>query len=524
MPALEVVFIVLVSLLILRLLIARIRSQGKLLPILAAGCLVLILVFVVHGFRWQLIPAFIVFLVLAISSRSSRNPGPVWRTLAAVPLVLLLGLSSFLSYQLPVFKMPKPTGPYAVGTFYVASVDSSRVERFNPQRNRELGVTAWYPANAAQVDGFQRAGLWGSLHEGDLDLSKFLTHYFSRIETSSFIEAPISQEGPFPVVIFNHGMNAWSEQNTTLMEQLASNGYVVLSIAHTYQSTRVRTKESGTVLLISRIPDDLEIEPLDENGQPRSSYGVIGTRALESGEEYSLLHAELYKLFDAYQALQTEESRKALVADAIRNREQYRISSAATSANLYNFLYGRMTVMGSFVDIWVKDIQFVLEQLPEMETPVQHFSVALNLERLAVIGHSVGSSAAGGFCKIDRRCKAGVHLDGNYSGYSWDKPLMAPFMVFYSSYFYEANNFAYLGSGHDLWNFTHPGLDHMDFTDLPLALPNLTAQGMSGTIDPRMALSMVNRVTLDFLDRYLKNKSRSLDVYGEYPELQARKY
>lgn len=180
--------------------------------------------------------------------------------------------------------------------------------------------------------------------------------------------------------------------------------------------------------------------------------------------------------------------------------------------------------MGSYNEMWVADIQFILDHLSEMETPLENFNSSLDFERIAVMGHSVGSSAAGEFCKIDNRCKAGVHLDGNYSGYNWNTPLKAPFMAFYSTYFFEANNFAYVGSEHNLWNFTHPDFDHMDFTDLSLAIPNLTAPGMSGSIDPHMALGLVNRVILDFLDRYLKNESRSLDNYDAYPELQARMY
>lgn len=524
MQVLELVFVLLVTLFVARLMFASVRRHIKPLPLIVAGFFVLLLGFVLHGLRWQMIPAYLVFFILAASSSSSRDPRLVWRCLAAIPLVVLLGLSSFLVYQLPVFELPAPSGQYSVGTFDLAVVDTSRIERYNPSANRELGVHVWYPSDSAEAKSFEKARLWESLHKGDWDLVKFFTHYFSKIETNSYKEAPVWLGEAFPVLIFNHGFTAWPEQNTMLVEELASHGYVVFSIAHTYQSTRVHTNESGKVLFTNRIPDDLNIDEFDENGRPRSDWGVTSQKARESGEEYSLLKEELFKLFDQYNRSDTELAKRALVEEAIANREQHRIGETATPDALYDHFYGQMTVMGSYVEMWVKDIQFVLNHLTVMEVPVENFNLVLDLDRVAVMGQSLGSSAAGEFCKIDSRCKAGVHLDGNYQGYRWNTPLMAPFMVFYSTYLFEGNNFAYAASEHDLWNFTHPNIDHMDFTDLPLAIPNLTAPGMSGSIDPLVAADMVNQVTLDFLDRYLKNEPRSLDSYSAYPELQARMY
>lgn len=520
----EIAIIIIDCVLVARLLFSKVRLHVELFPLFAVGCLILLLGFVLDGLRWQMIPAWFVFFVLSACSLSSKNPHVIWRGLAAVPLVLFLGLSAFLSHQLPIFVLPSPSGPYSVGTFDTQLVDRSRIERFNPTSNRELGMAIWYPSNSDEINSSKRASLWESLYTGDWDIVKFFTHYLSKIKTSSYKGAPIAQDKIFPVVIFNHGMTAWPEQNTVLVEQLASHGYVVVSIAHTYQSTRVQTKSSGKVLFTSKIPDDLGIEELDENGNYRSTFGVISQKALENGQEYSLLFEELYKLYEQYISSGSEDAKRALVVNAIKNRERYRIGSTATANNLYNLFYGRMTAMGTYVDMWVEDIQFVLDQLAVMGTPLENFDAALDLERVAILGHSIGGSAAGEFCKTDSRCKAGVQLDGNYSGFKWDTPLRAPFMVFYSTYFFEGNNFAYLPSENDLWNYTHPNLDHMDFTDLALAVPNLTAPGMSGTIAGHLALNMVNDVTLAFLDRYLKNQPRSLEAFKLYPELVSRKY
>ena len=46
-------------------------------------------------------------------------------------------------------------------------------------------------------------------------------------------------DAPLPVIFFSHGLISHLAQNTALMEHLASLGYVVVSIAHTYDAAPV---------------------------------------------------------------------------------------------------------------------------------------------------------------------------------------------------------------------------------------------------------------------------------------------
>jgi pimeloyl-ACP methyl ester carboxylesterase len=163
-----------------------------------------------------------------------------------------------------------------------------------------------------------------------------------------------------------------------------------------------------------------------------------------------------------------------------------------------------MTAMGSIAQTWVEDIQFVVDEIASIETPISGFVEALDIERLGVIGHSFGGTAAGEFCKLDDRCKAGVHIDGNQQGYNWDKPLLAPFLVMYSSNFYLANEFAYKSTEFDFWNMTIDGIDHLDFTDLGLAVRGIEGRGFMGDVDNGKVLEIINKVILSFFDNYLK--------------------
>jgi dienelactone hydrolase len=67
-------------------------------------------------------------------------------------------------------------------------------------------------------------------------------------KTHSYLDAPLSQAEPsFPVLIFSHGYGGIIMQDTVLMEELASNGYIVFSISHSYEAA-VTSFPDGSVI------------------------------------------------------------------------------------------------------------------------------------------------------------------------------------------------------------------------------------------------------------------------------------
>ena len=56
------------------------------------------------------------------------------------------------------------------------------------------------------------------------------------ISTNSVTDAPIATESEFPVLILSHGFGGLPELNTIKAEELASQGYIVIGINHTYDS------------------------------------------------------------------------------------------------------------------------------------------------------------------------------------------------------------------------------------------------------------------------------------------------
>lgn len=189
-----------------------------------------------EGTHWQMFPAWLGLLLLVgwLVAADLRRPfsGRV-RKAVAYSLLLLVFASFGLSILFPMFTLPKPTGPYAVGTRIVYLEDAGRHEAgsSDPASRRELMVQIWYPAERSQghLAAYQRR-----------EETSLATSYRSVLWTNSRVDAPVAAQGaPFTVLLFNHAWGLRRTQDTFLTEELASHGYVVAAIDHTYNAGRV---------------------------------------------------------------------------------------------------------------------------------------------------------------------------------------------------------------------------------------------------------------------------------------------
>lgn len=154
--------------------------------------------------------------------------------------------------MMPIFELPTPNGTYAIGSTNFTITDESRDERLteHPNDKRELFVEVWYPANLKEVEDLPKVQpLWQELYTGEMDIVRFFMHYLKEIDTHTYPDVPPNLDhAPFPVLLYNHGLQMFTSQSTLLMEHLASHGYIVVSIAHPYESLRVNLPNAGTVL------------------------------------------------------------------------------------------------------------------------------------------------------------------------------------------------------------------------------------------------------------------------------------
>ncbi len=134
----------------------------------------------------------------------------------------------------PVAQLPDPTGPFHIGTALYDWTDRSREEEWSatPQVGRELLVQVWYPSDdidanrpVPYVPDSDR--IKASLEKDWPEMPSVKTHaaWGARLSTA---------RKEYPLLIFSHGMNSARFYYTGLMEELASHGYVVAAIDHTF--------------------------------------------------------------------------------------------------------------------------------------------------------------------------------------------------------------------------------------------------------------------------------------------------
>ena len=176
----------------------------------------------------------------------------VKRLLAAGAILSAAGLCSLLVLLALLFNehnrlvdLPAPGGPYAVGRVIYDWVDDSRPETLTPDPNdhRELAVWVWYPAEAQP--GAQPAPYlppeWQRAREREYGpLGVFLAQNPARVRLHAVENAPVAQSpARFPVLVFMPGLGPAVPDYTALLEELASQGYIVVGVNMAYSSDMV---------------------------------------------------------------------------------------------------------------------------------------------------------------------------------------------------------------------------------------------------------------------------------------------
>ncbi|MEV4641821.1 hydrolase [Actinoplanes sp. NPDC049548] len=179
--------------------------------------------------------------MLTKSSLTRRSLlGAAASALASVPLATAAPARPRRARAAPLqLTLPGPTGPHPLGTVAWHLVDRSRADPWQPSRPRELMVQLWYPAHRthdhpvapwmspAAVPFFEREQ---GIPAGALLLPA----------THAHAAAPVDRgRRGRPVVLYSPGLRSDRSLGTVLIEELASRGYVVVAIDHTYDADLV---------------------------------------------------------------------------------------------------------------------------------------------------------------------------------------------------------------------------------------------------------------------------------------------
>jgi len=158
------------------------------------------------------------------------------------------------------------------------------------------------------------------------------------------------------------------------------------------------------------------------------------------------------------------------------------------------------------------DVSFVLDQLEIVNSDTgSSFAGILDLNSVAVAGHSLGGITASNACKADPSIKACLNFDGLLKGgpFSTDEsaiPPQQPFMFITKEAELHPRlieNFE--STKESYWVVIH-GATHDSFTDSPLLQPTLLP--IPNQADQFM--NLIQKYTLAFLDQTLKGLSNSL--------------
>jgi dienelactone hydrolase len=140
-------------------------------------------------------------------------------------------------------EVPLPGGPEKVGTRVMNLVDSARKDPYLAgSARRELLVRFWYPASLTQAckpAAYTSPQVWNYF-------SHLLGFPLPEVVTNSCADAAIT-EGLHPVIVFTPGYTATFTDYTFIFEDLASHGYVVASVDHTFEATAVEFPDGRLV-------------------------------------------------------------------------------------------------------------------------------------------------------------------------------------------------------------------------------------------------------------------------------------
>ena len=152
--------------------------------------------------------------------------------------------------------MTKPTGSYGVGTCSYHFVDRSRKEkRGKDPRNpfRELMVSVWYPADTKGLRepvGIVSDRLARFIKKESVNKNWFYGSGYIGVgvKSNAFASAPAIQ-GYYPVIVFSPGYGCPTHTYTSFFEELASHGFVVVGINHTYTSDPIEFPDGRIIQL-----------------------------------------------------------------------------------------------------------------------------------------------------------------------------------------------------------------------------------------------------------------------------------
>lgn len=345
-------------------------------------------------------------------------------------MVAVLAVAFFLLriWLFPSYEEPEATGSYTVKTKVFTWEDESRRETFTDTgENRILTIKFWYP----------------------------------------------EKEGNYPLVVFSHGAFGVIDSNHSTYMDLASNGYVVASIGHTYHA-----------VFVEDVNGKITIGDMDFVQQ------VYGENGADAGEA----EKRVYEFGKEWMGIRTGDIN--FVLNIILNKAGKKEEEPFTLVDVEKIgLFGHSMGGAAVVQIGRerRDIDAVLN----LEGTMSGEYVGFDDEK----GYEIYNENPYPVPLVDINSKAVrdqiAQLSEEYPGWEYVNDYVGRNAVDYREVV-----------------FADAG--HMNFTDLPMLSPVLAGMLGVGEVDPKECITNVNEVVRTFFDYYLKSKGTLESIQAEY--------
>lgn len=329
-----------------------------------------------------------------------------------------------------------------------------------------LQVKIWYPSDVKgetenmYLKDYSSITLWKNYKI--FNDSKSFFDSLKNYKTFSYENIPIStRQKNFPLIFFSQGYYfGLDDYYTALMENLASHGYIVVSITHPYDQVITNTAD-GNILNIKK---------------------WRMTKAYFQWKKVEFLHKKN--------------------PDTTNAKQVNRIVKA--------YLRG-MKVFRRSVNLWTKDVQFVMDTLEKINNSSVENKLygKLDFSRVGTMGQSVGGAVAGQLCYKDDRMKAGVNLDCFQFGDLYGHKMKKPFMLLQSESYplWGIANKVIYAKVDPFHSFQIKNSRHFIFSDcsiFPVKF-NERLKELVGEGDKYENVKLINEYIIDFYNHYLSN-------------------
>jgi dienelactone hydrolase len=333
---------------------------------------------------------------------------------------ILVALAILPAVIFPQFSPIEPTGEYKVKTISYTLTDPVRMETFSEKNeNRKVTIQFWYPDDATET---------------------------------------------YPLVVFSHGSFGFRGSNASTFENLASNGYVVCSIDHTYHAFFTKQTDGKLIVVNNGFLNDA-IAATNGDFDAQTTYSKTQEwLQIRLGDMNLVLNDILDK------------------AEETNSDEVYHIINTDKIGLFGHSLGGAAAA--------------------ELGRERGDIDAAIVIDG-TMLGEEVGF-------------ENGKEILNN-------TPYPIPLLNIYNeSHFQDAtqnadtyDNMVATANAADARQVVVYGAGHLNFTDLPLFSPFLAGLLGTGEVDKRYCIETMNQIVLNYFNYYLKD-AKDLNIKQEY--------